>query len=240
MSPNTWTLTAVASEVRQIEIQIWRAVESQHQISTRSITDTAAEQDSLEQIVEEVKPPLPSEGEGLHFLLSTPFRYLSPIGTRFRGPLDPGVFYGADEVRAACAELGYWQWRFLVESPQLTSIDWRPRFIFAAQVSTGMVDLRLSPFKRDRKIWMAKNSYAGTQDFARICRSAGVGGILYQSVRDPEAGCCAAILTPKAFKGPPDQTKGQNWLVYISRNEVVWRRDTPFQTEEFIFTPAYW
>ena len=61
------------------------------------------------------KPPVPAGARTLHYLLFTPFRYPPPPGgSRFRGPNDPGVFYGADEVRTACAELGYWRWRHLL------------------------------------------------------------------------------------------------------------------------------
>ena len=77
------------------------------------LVDTLAEQHLLEDLLERAKPPLPDETAGLHYLLATPFRYPpTDRGSRFRRPSDPGVFYGADAVRTACAELGYWRWRF--------------------------------------------------------------------------------------------------------------------------------
>lgn len=239
MSLSTWTPIAVGSETRETELEIWRVVEAQHVIATRSLVDTLDEQLLLEQIIDEVKPPMPEEARELHYLLATPFRYLSPIGTRFRGPFDPGIFYGAEEIRTSCAELGYWRWRFLMESPQLPFIDWKLQFLFAVQVRTGMVDLRLPPFDRDRATWKA-NTYDATQEFARHCRAAGVGGIRYESARDPDAGGCAAILTPQAFTGPPDEPRGQHWHLLVRRDVVLWRRDSVFQAQEFKFDPDIW
>ena len=64
-----------------------------------ALVDSVAEQAVLERLVEASKPPVPREVArlGLHWLLFTPFRYAPPPGgSRFRGPNDTGVFYGAD------------------------------------------------------------------------------------------------------------------------------------------------
>ena len=50
----------------------------------------------LEGILDRSKPALPETAADLHYLLATPFRYASPIGSRFRAPADAGVWYGAD------------------------------------------------------------------------------------------------------------------------------------------------
>ena len=124
MSSNTWTSTAVASEARQFSEHAWRAVEAQHRVATMSLVDSLAEQAQLEALLDASKPPIPAAALGLHWLLFTPFRYpTSRHGSRFRRPYDPGVFYAAYERSTACAELGYWRWRFLAESPALGSID---------------------------------------------------------------------------------------------------------------------
>ena len=99
---------------------LWRAVEAQHVVSTMALVDSIEEQHVLERLLEDTKPPIPAAAAHLHWLLFTPFRYPPPPGgSRFRGPNDPGVFYGADEIRTACAELGYWRWRHLLDSPAL-------------------------------------------------------------------------------------------------------------------------
>jgi hypothetical protein len=108
VSSHTWTPRAVASEAVGLRFAVWRAVEGQHVAATVALVDSLAEQHALERLLDERKPPLPQGAARLHYLLFTPFRYRPPPGgSRFRGPNDPGVFYGADEVRTACAELGY-------------------------------------------------------------------------------------------------------------------------------------
>src|ERR1700741_5275331 len=96
MSPTTWTPTAVSSETTRFAGKVWRIVEDQHRSSTIKLVDTLAEHEILEQILEIGKPPLPSVATHLHYLLAGSFRYPpSPVGSRFRGPADPGVFYAA-------------------------------------------------------------------------------------------------------------------------------------------------
>src|SRR5690349_24755031 len=100
---------------KPISLKAWRAVEAQHVVSTLRLTGNDPEQqDLLERILEESKPALPAAAEGLHYLLATPFRY-PPLrsGSRFRAWPDPGVLYAALERRTACAEMGYWRWRFV-------------------------------------------------------------------------------------------------------------------------------
>ena len=127
MSSRTWTPRAVASEAVSLRHDLWRAVEAQHVVATMALVDTLDEQHALERILDAGKPAVPDEARRLHYLLFTPFRYSPPPGgSRFRGPNDAGVFYGADEVRTACAELGYWRWRHLLEAPALSAMPSKP------------------------------------------------------------------------------------------------------------------
>jgi len=235
----TWTPIAVASEATRQRHRLWRAVEAQHLISTRLLVDSADEQALLERIIEGVKPAAPTgaAARGLHYLLLTPWRYAPPPpGTRFRAPIDEGVFYGADEIRTACAELGWWRWKFLQESPALERIDWRQQTLFATAVFTATVDLRRPPFDIDAADWAAPDSYVATQAFARVAREAGIGAIRYTSVRDPEpGGVCTAVLRLDAFSGAPDETAAQSWAIAVQRDRVIWRRQSPFVKEEFVF-----
>ena len=114
-----------------------------------ALVDTVAEQAVLERLVEASKPPVPRDVArlGLHWLLFTPFRYPPPPGgSRFRGPNDPGVFYGAEQPRTACAEVGYWRWRHLRDSPGLKAMPARPQTVFRVPVSGRAIDLREPPF----------------------------------------------------------------------------------------------
>lgn len=235
MSSSTWTPIAVASEAVQARFDLWRAVEAQHAVATMVLVDTLDEQALLEQLLEGSKPPLPHGAEGLHWLLFTPFRYPPPpAGSRFRGPLDPGVFYGADEMRTACAELGYWRWRFLVESPVLVALDPRQQTVFRVAIASLTVDLRNPPFARNRKKWTDPADYEATQHFARQAREVGIGAIRYQSVRDPERGGCGAVLNPDAFaEKTPLET--QTWWLSVTRERVIWQREDVFQKSGWEF-----
>ncbi len=123
MSSSTWTPRAVSSEARAWSAHAWRVVEAQHAASTMKLVDDADEQALLESLLEEAKPALPAAAASLHYLLATPFRYPSARGgSRFRAAVDPGVWYGAQTVRTACAELGYWRWKFVCDALALARL----------------------------------------------------------------------------------------------------------------------
>ena len=238
MSSTTWTRIAVESEARRADFKLWRAVEAQHVVSTMALVDSVAEQTLLESLIEAQKPAPPASADDLHWLLYTPFRYPPlPGGSRFRAPTDPGMFYGADEIRTCCAELGYWRWRFLMDSPGLGALEGRPQTIFRVAVATTMVDLRRPPFLRDRRQWTDREDYAPTQAFARVAREAALGAIRYESVRDPDHGGCGAVLTPAAFaeKTPQDV---QSWWLSVTPDRVIWRNAGITRSEAWEFATS--
>jgi hypothetical protein len=225
VSSTTWTPRAVASEAARCRLQPWRAVEAQHIASTRRLVDSLAEQSLLEEVLDEFKPSPPPALSNLHYLLATPFRYPPWLrGSRFRSPADPGVFYAAEAPRTACAELGYWRWRFLTDSAGLESLGPSPQTLFQAKVHAVAVDLREQPFARHARKWTDPTSYGATQAFAAAAREAGVSVIRYQSVRDPQKGGCAAILDPGAFAGRTPVAQ-QTWLLTVTRTASTWQRD---------------
>lgn len=199
------------------------------------LVDTLDEQAQLEQLLEGSKPPVPAAAATLHFLLATPFRYPArhPGGSRFRSATDPGVFYGATEVRTSCAELGYWRWRFLVDSPALASLAPVPHTLFRCRIDGVAIDLRAAPFTRDAALWSARDDYAHCQRLGVQARLAGIAAIRYRSVRDPRGGACAAVLAPSAFASPPESE--QSWLLSVTRARVTWQRDSVLHSEGFEF-----
>ena len=214
-------------------------VEAQHLASTSKIVDTRAEQELLEYILEERKPPIPQEAADLHYLLFSPFRYETryPSGSRFRAVNDPGVFYAAETVRTAAAEVGYWRWRFLQDTAGLERLQPCSFTAFRVPVKTSCVDLREPPFDSDASQWQHPSDYSATQAFGRIARDAGIGAILYQSVRDPERHFCVAVLTPSAFAAIKPDSATQTWVLTISPEEAIWmRRDD----ESFSFRTSRW
>ena len=235
MSSTIWTHIAVASEAAQVRFDLWRAVEAQHAVATMVLADTLDEQELLERLLETSKPPLPRGCDGLHWLLFTPFRYPPPpSGSRFRGPLDPGVFYGADEVRTACAELGYWRWHFLMACPGLATLDPRQQTVFQVSVDCLAVDLRQPPFAVDREQWTSPANYKATQTFAQVAREGDIGAIRYESIRDPEKSGCGAVLTPNAFADASPKAP-QSWWLSVTRERVIWQRDDVLQKSSWEF-----
>ena len=240
MSSRTWTPRAVASDATAQRFAAWRAVEGQHVVATMALVDTLAEQHALERILDEGKPPVPAGAARLHYLLFTPFRYPPPPGgSRFRGPTDAGVFYGADEVRTACAELGYWRWRHLLDSPALTAMPIRPQTVFRTALAGRMVDLRTAPFVRDRAAWTSPTDYSACQRFGVVAREAEVEAIRYESVRDPMHGGNVAVLAWSAFARPAP-SEAQTWALSVTRERVVWQRTDTVRREEHEFVADLW
>lgn len=225
MSSNTWIPRAAASEALRTRRRLWRAVEAQHIASTLRLVASVEEQSLLEKLLDESKPPLPPEASDLHYLLSTPFRYTSPIGSRFRAPVDSGIWYGAEAQRTACAELGFWRWRFLVDSEALEAFGPSPQTVFRAGIDGRMVDLTLAPFKKARAEWTHPVDYGATQAFARMAREADVDAIRYESVRDPEHGGAVAVLQPACFK-PRKPLEQHTWFLTVRRDRVIWQQES--------------
>ena len=235
MSSNTWTARAVGSESARAQRRLWRAVEAQHIASTLRLVATVEEQVLLESLLDQSKPPLPPETGDLHYLLATPFRYSSPIGSRFRAPGDSGIWYGAEARRTACAELGFWRWRFLMDSDALDALGPSPQTVFQAGIDAVCVDLTLAPFKRARAQWTHLNDYGATQSFATVARQAGLDAIRYESVRDPEHGAAVAVLNASCFK-PRKPLRQSTWFLTVRRASVIWQRDG----ETFEFNAHRW
>ena len=224
----------------KIKLDVWRAVEAQHRVATMVLVDTLDEQALLEHLLDASKPPLMAEQRALHWLLFTPFRYPPlPSGSRFRAPNDAGVFYGVDERRSACAELGYWRWRLLMDSPALAAIEPMPQTVFKTPLRGTAIDLRQPPFVSRRARWTHSSDYRPCQDMSHQTRLAGVQMIRYESVRDPQHGGCAAVLSHTAFAANAP-TENQKWMLAVHRDRVVWRLDSIFDQAAFEFETAAW
>jgi hypothetical protein len=220
----------------------WRAVEAQHKNATLSLTHGDLKRQSLlEEIIDEVKPPVPPGCEGLPWLIWTPFRYQSPppAGSRFRRQGDPGVFYGGETVKTACAEASYWRLRFWVDSRGLNAKQTTMQMtLFEFHGAGTAIDLTQAPLDNQKADWIHPTSYVATQQLASEARAAGVELIRYASVRDAPEGRCLAILTPKVFKGVTKSflQQQQTWSLYIEPpGLVVWQREMGSEHDEFWF-----
>lgn len=206
-------------------------VEAQHRVSTLKIVDSIDEQELLEALIEEVKPPVPSECRHLHYLLSTPFRYGSayPHGSRFRrAGFTEGVFYAAERPETAVAELAFHRLLFFTESP---GTPWpsnpSEHTAFAAEYATGRaIDLAATPFASASKMWTHPTDYGPCQALADAARTATVDVVRYVSARDPAKGINVAVLSCRAFAGP-EPTAYQSWRLDFRAAGVLAVCETP-------------
>lgn len=222
----------------------WRAVEAQHKNATLALAHgNLHRQALLEDIIDEAKPALPAVATGLHFLLATPFRYQPPPpdGSRFRRKNDPGVFYGAESVKTACAEAGYWRFRFWMDSEGLcTKPTALPMTLFEFYGATTMcLYLTRPPFVDNRENWIHPSDYRATQALAAAARDEGIEVIRYESVRNPINGHCLAILSPEVFRAvaEPYRHQQQSWSLFIEPPcSIVWQRSLDGDQFEITFT----
>ncbi|MGE5476344.1 MAG: RES family NAD+ phosphorylase [Bacteroidales bacterium] len=219
-------------------------MEDQSTAATTRLTDSLADQELLEQLLDQTKPPMPPECEGYDFLLATPFRYAPyPDGSRFRRAMQPeGAFYGAEQVETAVAELAFYRLLFFYEAPAAK----RPNMAaehsaFSVRVSARALDLTAAPFLADRETWTHPTEYGPCQDLADAARDAGIEAVRYESVRDPNHGVSLAVLTVTALASKaPD--KRQTWHIYIrDRGVQAWcefpRRRLEFPMDAFSADP---
>ena len=232
----TFTKDNLQKAIRRLSATPWRVVEAQHRASTMRLVDTLDEQRALEDLLEASKPGLPTFATKLHYLLATPFRYPAPppSGSRFRGIGDAGVWYGADVVHTALAEVAYWRLRFLADSPATPDLPPVPHTAFRASIAGNAIVLPQAPFDRQRKQWEDPVSYDATQTLARTAREAGVALIRYRSVRDPQHRAAVAVLTPAAFRKSAPLAQ-QVWLIKVARAQVL--AETDLGGQRLAFAP---
>jgi hypothetical protein len=237
MSSPIWTRVALSSEVRRFDGACWRMVEAQHRVSTLKLTDSLAEQELLEELIETTKPAIPPECRHLDFLLATPFRYDAeyPKGSRFRrAGRTLGVYYGAEHPTSAVAEMAFYRLLFFAESPDTPwPADAAEFTAFSARLVTErMLDLTQEPLCADAPIWTDLTDYSGCQAFADAARGAEAHVIRYASVRDPEKRANLAVLTGRAFARPLPLER-QTWRMRLSRSGVQAVCEFPRQAVEY-------
>jgi hypothetical protein len=214
MSSNTWTPEELSSSVNPSSGNCWRVVEAQHVVSTAKITDSREEQTIVERLIEETKPFIPTECRHLSYLLYTPFRYRPHLrGSRFRRAHSvEGVFYAAEEVETAVAEMAFYRLLFFAESP---STPWPSNpgeyTAFEAVFQTDhAIDLTKAPLNVAHEEWTNLTDYAACQELADAARGGGVDVIRYQSVRDRHRRANIALLRCRAF-AQHKEVRRQTW-----------------------------
>ena len=236
MSSNIWTRCAGASELGPLHLSPWRAVEAQHQLSTRKLVDSAEEQILLEQLIDAAKPPDPTGGS-THYLLATPFRY-PPLrhGSRFGRRYERGIWYGCETRRTTFAEVAFYRLVFLEGSraglgtvtTQLTAFTVRAR-------SARGVDLTAPPFGAHARAIASPASYAASQALGTAMRASGVELFRYPSARDHQGdGVCVGAFVPGVF-GNAKPRGLQTWHCTATRERVELAKRDYFGREAYAF-----
>ena len=219
-----WQDAWFSSGIKEATHLLWRGVEAQHRVATMRLVDTLDEQAELERLLEASKPPLPAAALGLHHLLNTPFRYRSPHPSRFRKAGEPGLWYGAQELHTACSEVGYWRWRFLIDSAGLRGGELvTEHTFFQARAQGAAIDLTKPPWKTSSSAWQHTSDYSACQALANAARGHSVKWIRYASVRRP-AGICGAVLAPQALS-LNEKTPLQTWVSKVTATQALMLHD---------------
>lgn len=235
MSSSIWTRCAADCSLRALRLTVHRAVEAQHQVSTRKLVDTAEEQALLEELIDRAKPPDVTRGS-VHYLLATPFRYPPlPHGSRFGTRHERGIWYGSESVAAAFAEVAYYRLVFLegtradigAITTQLTA------FTVAARSSRGL-DLTAPPFDSHRRKISSRARYTESQALGAAMRDAGVELFRYHSARDPAGGVNVAAFTPAVF-GKSKPRDFRTWHCIATRAAVELLKSDYFGRETYRF-----
>ncbi len=217
--------------------RLLRVVESQEQVATGAIVDSAAEQAVLEEILEASKPPVRDGAEALHYLLQTPFRY-PPLrhGSRFGSRFEPALFYGSLLERTVLAEAAYyrfWFWRGMTVPPPSQQFITQHTVFRAGYDTAYGLRLQAPPFDAHADVLRSPDDYTETQALGAELRAAGVRAFEYRSARDTEAGINVAVISPDVF-APRHRILGrEEWTCTTTPTRVSFANVAQRTTQEF-------
>jgi len=240
MSQSIWTQCAGSSRIKPLQLDAWRVVESQFITSTRKLVDSAEEQELLEQLLEQVKPPLPPEKTfaRLHFLLYTPFRHPPlPYGSRFGTRSERGIWYGSNELDTVFAEVAYYRFVFLAgTAAELGTVTVELSAFKAAIRTRRGVDLTMLPFAEHERRISSKTSYAASQLLGREMREDGVEAFTYVSARARESATNVGLFSPAFARAQP--TGLSSWACTATRERVELFKKDVFRKQRHVFERA--
>ncbi len=201
-----WVTCREAVAPVPLEGELVRIVESQEKIATNAIVESLDEQSLLEELLEKSKPVAVPETAGLHYLLSTPFRY-PPLnhGSRFGTRYTPSLFYGSRDLKPALAETAYYRlvfWSGMKIPPPSGKLTTEHTAFGAGYSVKNGLRLQETPFQTYHKQLTDPASYDDSQLLGNRMREAGIEAFEYTSARDPENGVNIALFHPAAFSRP--------------------------------------
>jgi hypothetical protein len=209
---------------------VHRITDRQGQSGTADLVDGLREQARLEQLIEGVKPPIPSDWPEAgkrgplpsHRLLLTPFRY-PPLasGSRFGRAHQRHLFYGARALETALAERAFHALRQLEDSPlPVGSRIQREQTAFSVQISAER-GLALQEHLTAEALAAITDpaSYNASQRCGDAMRERQVQAFEVPSARSPESPPVVGVMTPYAFSSTPFDL--HDWTLEISGEGVT-------------------
>ncbi|WP_428821462.1 RES family NAD+ phosphorylase [Microbulbifer sp. MCCC 1A16149] len=203
--------------------RLYRIIESQEEVATRSLVDSLQKQEVLENLLEQSKPARLPGSEHLHYLLATPFRYPPlPWGSRFGGIAESGIFYGSKTVDTVFAEAAYYRLLFLndmdpVPSAPVTSYHQ----VFSAKYCADPgVRLQAQEWQPHWPALTHTTAYQYCQHLGTQMRDCGIHGIEAPSAR----ALCAGIA-----QLPPENSEGINVALFTP--QALLRRPPTIEAE---------
>lgn len=197
-------MAEAAGAERRIDGPVHRLVPSRY--PTITLFDTARDADELELLAELeglTNPRLRDElgqiarvpaaermvGPGCTPIMAA---FCHPAPSRFTDGLY-GVYYAACNLDTAIAETRHHRERFLREAGiAQETLEMRAYTTTLAQPMTGLPD--------DRKAALLDpDDYTASQAHGARVQAAGIWGLVYPSVRDPQHGDCVAVFRPRAL-----------------------------------------
>ena len=227
------------------ENKIYRLVEGQSFVSTRKLVNSFQEHEILESLLDASKPPVKTRNQRgeLHYLLYTPFRY-PPLktGGRFHTRLEQSIFYGAEDLSTAMAEVAYGRFVFMKHSLAKFEPMQVPYTHFMAKVkSDKALLLTASPFNAHKNAISHPSFYTASQALGKAMRETGAELFTYYSARKIN-GINVGLLSMEAFENNNPVGKQGHWQIFIDENVIEYKNDTQthvFKHTDFIVNGAF-
>lgn len=229
-------LDRIRASLEPIKGRGFRVSESQEQVATAAIVDSAEEQSRLEELLDESKPPYHDVIDHLHYLLKTPFRY-PPLdyGSRFGKTFEKSLFYGAADTKTALAETAFYRFVFIHHVQNSFPKPLKSQHtIFEFSVKTNNGVLLQSPDWQDvREQLVSPADYRFTQAIGSAMREAGVDAFQFVSARAVQADMRALnnLSTASGLRGPAAKCVGINWGLF---RPAAFHKAKPFDLRPMI------
>ena len=160
------------------------------------------------------------------------------VSKKYCRSLKRSLWYGARELRTACAEAAYYRLVFLEGTrAELGRLDVELS-AFRVRVRTPRgIDLTVPPFDAHTARVSSPSRYDESQALGTAMREAGVEAFRYRSARDPGGGDNVALFSPRAFAARrPERLEA--WICGATRERVEFQRKDYFDRSTMAFERA--